>query len=395
MKKRVIAFFTGNRAEYGLQKPIIEQIQNFPNLEYRLIVSGAHLENHFGNTLELIKKDGISVHATPRIDLTNDDLASTALAIGNGITALVETFKNLKPDIVVVYADRFEGFAAVVAASQMRIPVAHIEGGDLTEGGALDDSIRHAMTKLSHLHFSTNEEAKNRILALGEEPWRVFNAGLPAIDTIKQGKFATEQELKDKLNLNLSKPTIVFTQHSVTNQFEQAIEQLEPSLQALEKIAAEGTNIIITYPNNDAGGRVIVDRLNQLAKKQIPNILVTPTLGSYNFYGLLSLRQKGFKVACAGNSSSGIKETPIFGVPTVNIGTRQLGRLKANNVIDSDYNTDQIYKSLTTCLHDEKFISQALKAQNPYGDGRSGEIICKVLSEVEIGPKLILKKMTI
>lgn len=395
MKKKVIAFFTGNRAEYGLQKPIIEQIQNFPNLEYRLIVSGAHLDSHFGNTLELIQKDGITVHATPRIDLSNDDLTSTALAIGYGISTLVETFKTLKPDIVAVYADRFEGFAAVVAASQMRIPVAHIEGGDLTEGGALDDSIRHAMTKLSHLHFATNEEAKNRILALGEEPWRVFNAGLPAIDTIKQGKFATENELTEKLKLDLKKPTVVFTQHSVTNQFEQALEQLEPSLKALQKLAQENHNIIITYPNNDAGGRVIIDRLNQLAELKSPNILITPTLGSYNFYGLLSLRKKGFKIACAGNSSSGIKETPIFGVPTINIGTRQLGRLKASNVIDSDYNSDDIYNGLKKCLHDEDFISQCAKAENPYGDGHSGQIICSVLSEVELGPKLIMKKMTI
>jgi len=393
MKKKIIAFFTGNRAEYGLLKPIIEQIKSFQNLEYRLVVSGAHLESQFGNSLELIKKDGISVHATPRIDLVNDDLTSTALAIGHGISTLVETFKTLKPDIVVVYADRFEGFAAVVAASQMRIPVAHIEGGDLTEGGALDDSIRHAMTKLSHLHFATNEEAKNRILALGEEPWRVFNAGLPAIDTIKQGKFAAEQEIANKLKLDLKKPTIIFTQHSVTNQFELALDQLEPSLEALQKLAQEGNNVIITYPNNDAGGRAIIERLKKMAKH--PHILVTPSLGSFNFYGLLSLRQKGFKVACAGNSSSGIKETPIFGVPTVNIGTRQLGRLKANNVIDSDYNSNDIYKNLVKCLHDQKFISQCLQVSNPYGDGNSGTIICKALSEVELGPKLILKKMTI
>ncbi len=395
MKKRIIAFFTGNRAEYGLQKPIIEQIPNFPNLEYRLIVSGAHLDSHFGNTLELIQKDGISVHATPRIDLINDDLASTALAIGQGITTLVETFKSLKPDIVAVYADRFEGFAAVVAASQMRIPVAHIEGGDLTEGGALDDSIRHAMTKLSHLHFATNEDAKKRILALGEEPWRVFNAGLPAIDTIKKGKFASFEELSSQLGLDLKKPTIVFTQHSVTNQFEQALEQLEPSLLALQKLANKGTNIIITYPNNDAGGRVIIERLNQISKLKLPNLLVTPTLGSYNFYGLLSLRKKGFKIACAGNSSSGIKETPIFGVPAVNIGTRQLGRLKASNVLDSDYKEDQIYRNLLKCLHDEAFMTQCSQVENPYGNGNSGEIVCKVLSEIELGPKLILKKMTI
>ncbi len=395
MKKRVIAFFTGNRAEYGLQKPIIEEFKNYPNLEYRLIVSGAHLDINFGNTLELIKKDGIEVHATPRIDLEEDDLNSTALAIGNGIKVLVETLKQLKPDILVVYADRFEGFAAVIAASQMRIPVAHIEGGDLTEGGALDDSVRHAMTKLSHLHFATNEDAKNRILALGEEPWRVFNAGLPAIDTIKKGKFATREQLTSQLHLDLQKPTIVFTQHSVTNQFEQALAQLEPSLQALQKFANDGCNVIITFPNNDAGGRTLIDRLHKLSQENIKNILITPTLGSYNFYGLLSLKRQGHKIVCVGNSSSGIKETPVFGVPTVNIGTRQLGRLKAENVIDSDYDADQIYSSIQKCLYDEKFASQCAKAHNPYGDGDAGPIISKVLSEVELGPKLILKKMTI
>ena len=222
MSKRVIAVFTGNRAEYGLQFPILRAVDRHPDLKYRLLVSGAHLDANFGHTLDEIRNDGFHIDAEVRIEMDATSLFSTAQAIGSGVLAISQALADIKPDLMVVYADRFEGLAAVIAASQMNIPTAHVEGGDLTEGGALDDSVRHAMTKLSHLHFTTNEQATNRILGMGEEAWRVHTVGFPAIDLISEGRFAQRHEVEERLGLDLSRPVVLFTQHSVTTEFDQA-----------------------------------------------------------------------------------------------------------------------------------------------------------------------------
>ena len=190
MAKRRIAVFTGNRAEYGLQYPILRAIDQHPELDYQLLVSGAHLDDNFGRTLGELKKDGFRVDAEVKIEMGVDSQVATSQAIGSGVLSISSVLKKFKPDIMVVYGDRFEGFAAVIASTQMSIPTAHIEGGDITEGGALDDSVRHAMTKLAHLHFTTNEQATNRILAMGEESWRVHTVGFPAIDLISENNYA-------------------------------------------------------------------------------------------------------------------------------------------------------------------------------------------------------------
>ena len=177
MQTRKIAIFTGNRAEYGLQFPILQAVDAHPVLEYQLIVSGAHLDKNFGRTLSEIRADGFTIHAEVKIDMSADTLYATAQAIGSGVLSMAHELNNIRPDILVVYADRFEGFAAIIAGTQMNVPTAHVEGGDLTEGGALDDSVRHAMSKLAHLHFTTNQQAPSRLLAMGEEPWRVHRWG--------------------------------------------------------------------------------------------------------------------------------------------------------------------------------------------------------------------------
>ena len=205
MQKRVIAIFTGNRAEYGLLYPVIKAISLHPDLEYKLLVSGAHLDPNFGDTLNEIKSDGFDVYDEIKIDMDNNSLSVIPKAIGSGIISISNTLTKLMPDFVVIYADRFEGLAAVIAASQMNIPTVHIEGGDLTEGGALDDSVRHAMTKLAHIHFTTNDEASSRILGLGEESWRVQTVGFTAIDLIEQKNYATVSEIQSKLKLDLTK----------------------------------------------------------------------------------------------------------------------------------------------------------------------------------------------
>lgn len=396
MTKRKIAVFTGNRAEYGLQYPILKAIDAHPDLEYQLLVSGAHLDNNFGRTLDEIRDDGFHIDAEVKIDMDVDSKIATAQAIGSGVLAISQALEKARPDIMVVYADRFEGFAAVIASTQMNIPTAHIEGGDITEGGALDDSVRHAMTKLSHIHFTTNQQASNRILGMGEESWRVHTVGFPAIDLISEGSYASPDEIVDKLSLDLTKPIVLFTQHSVTTEFEKASEQLKPSVEAMRELSAEGVQVVMTYPNNDAGGRAIISGLDELNRDNDFGIQVHRSLGRYLYHGILALaKNPGLKVACVGNSSSGIKETPVFGCPTVNLGSRQQGRLRGENVIDADYDTMSIVNSVKKCLYNDEFRNICQNTNNPYYMGNAGTKIATVLADVSLNQRLLRKAMTL
>jgi UDP-hydrolysing UDP-N-acetyl-D-glucosamine 2-epimerase len=396
MQKRKVAVFTGNRAEYGLQYPILKAIDEHPGLEYRLLVSGAHLDDNFGRTLDEIRDDGFRIDAEIAIDMSGDSRVSTARAIGSGILAISRVLEEIKPDIVVVYADRFEGFAAVIAATQMNIPTAHVEGGDLTEGGALDDSVRHAMTKLAHIHFTTNQQATNRILAMGEEAWRVHTVGFPAIDLISEGRFATRSEVAERLSLDLCRPIVLFTQHSVTTEFDQAAAQIQPSLRALRALAGQGIQVIATYPNNDAGGRAIVAALSESATIETTGIQVHRSLGRYLYHGVLALAtDPASRVACVGNSSSGIKETPVFGCPTVNIGSRQAGRLRGQNVIDTNYDDTEIVEAVGRCLYDETFRETSRKTENPYYIGKAGKKIAAILADIPLNQAILRKSMTL
>lgn len=396
MSERIIAVFTGNRAEYGLQFPILRAIDQHPDLDYRLIVSGAHLDPNFGGTLEEIRSDGFRIDAEVKIEMDAGSLFSTAQAIGSGVIEISKALAQIRPDMMVVYADRFEGLAAVIASSQMNIPTAHVEGGDLTEGGALDDSVRHAMTKLAHLHFTTNQQASNRILAMGEEAWRVHTVGFPAIDLISEGRFAGREEIVERLGLNLARPVVLFTQHSVTTEFDQAVAQLQPSLDALEQLARDGVQVILTYPNNDAGGRQIIERLEAFAARQVLNTQVHRSLGRHLYHGMLALaKDPGMRVACVGNSSSGLKETPAFHCPTVNIGSRQEGRLRGANVIDVGYDQTAIVQATRQCLFDAHFRQLCRTAENPYWLGDAGIKIAEVLASVALDASLTRKRMTL
>lgn len=396
MTNRLIGVFTGNRAEYGLQVPLLRAIERHPTLDYCLFVSGAHLADEFGSTLSEIEDDGFNIHAEIKIDITGSDKASVARAIGSGILSMTRALEELQPDLLAVYGDRFEGFAAIIAASQMGIPVAHIEGGDLTAGGALDDSVRHAMTKLSHIHFTTNRQAYNRVLALGEENWRVHNVGFPANDLIFAENFATKKELLKLMKLDLGRPIILFTQHSVTTEYHESKQQVRPSLAALKRLAVEGAQVIITYPNNDLGGIDIVHELLKLQNENISNIKIHKSLGRYIYHGLLNLsKDPKVKLICAGNSSSGIKETPIFGCPSINIGSRQAGRLRGSNVIDVMYDEESIYQAIRRCIDSEKYTEACRSANNPYRSGNAGDAMVRILSQVELDKKLIQKAMTL
>lgn len=392
-----ICIFSGNRAEYGLLKPIIEKISLNRKFSVTFIISGAHLDKEYGATVQEIKKDGFSNFY--KVSLKNSfkkDHSLNSKIIGLGTVKIAEALFQIKPDIFVVYADRFEGFAAVIAATQMNIPTIHIEGGDITEGGALDDSVRHAMTKLSHIHFTTNNEAKQRILAMGEEKWRVATIGYPALDMIKKKNYATKKEIVKKFELGTCKNIILFTQHSVTTEYGEANKQFDESFKAIKKISSKDVRVIITFPNNDIGGDLILKKIKHNFEKH-KDIMIFPSIGRYYYHGILSLsKDKNFNIVCAGNSSSGIKETPTFKCPTVNIGSRQLGRLRGTNIIDVDYNANQIYKAFIKALYNKKFITECKRTANPYGGGNSAQLANNFISKLKYDKKrLLVKKMTL
>jgi UDP-hydrolysing UDP-N-acetyl-D-glucosamine 2-epimerase len=392
MSRRKIAIFSGNRAEYGLQFPILQALSQDPRLDYFLLAGGAHLQQDFGSTQAEIAQDGFKVHREVEIKMDQDTLFATAQAMGTGILSLSRHLDELRPDFLLVYGDRYEGFLAVIAGTQMNIPTAHIEGGDYTEGGALDDSVRHAMTKLAHLHFATNQQSAERILRLGEEPWRVFNVGLPSLDLIEAGSFTGPNEIIEELDLDPDRPIALFCQHSVTTEFDQASDQIRPSLQALKRLAGEGWQVIVTYPNNDAGGRRIVEELGTL--QGCPGVQVTKSLGRSRFHGVLNLIGRRGRGCLAGNSSAGIKETPAFGCPTVNIGSRQQGRLRADNVLDVGYGEDEVYAAIRRCAEDEALRQTCRSCHNPYGAGDAGPRITEILATIPIDLKLLQKRMT-
>ena len=397
MTKRKIAVFTGNRAEYGLLFPILKALDNHSELDYQLLVSGAHLDKSFGNTLCEITADGFEISKEIKVDMQEGKHSTIALAIGSGICAVSEALEELKPDLLIIYGDRFESFSALIASTQMAIPTAHIEGGDLTDGGALDDSVRHAMTKLSHLHFTTNQQALNRVLAMGEESWRVHNIGIPAFDSIMDGNYASEEEVLRELALDINRPIVICTQHSIAAEYQDAKQQVKPTLNAMKTLALSGVQVVFTYPNNDQGGSDIIALLESLEAEKLTNIQIKKSLGRYLYHGLLALaRNPECKIACVGNSSSGIKETPVFHCPTVNIGNRQSGRLRANNLIEvKNYNADEILATVKYALFDEEFRTICQRAVNPYYVGNAGEKVCEILANVELDQKLIKKSMTL
>jgi UDP-N-acetylglucosamine 2-epimerase (non-hydrolysing)/GDP/UDP-N,N'-diacetylbacillosamine 2-epimerase (hydrolysing) len=387
-----VAVFTGNRAEYGLQYPILRALAADPRLEYRLLVGGAHLEQDFGATLTEVEADGFHVHARVEMKMERDTLFATAQAIGTGILSLGRALDELRPDFLLVYGDRYESFAAMITGTQMSIPTAHVEGGDYTDGGALDDSVRHAMTKLAHLHFATNGAAAERILRLGEEPWRVFTVGLPSLDLIAAGSYAAPAELFDDLGLEPSRPIILFCQHSVATESDAAAEQIRPSLAALRSLAGRGHQVVITYPNSDAGGRRMIAEIEEL--QGLAGISIVKSLGRRRFHGVLHLIGREGRGAFVGNSSAGIKETPIFGCPVVNVGPRQRGRLRGDNVIDTPYEAAAIEAAVLRCVGDEAFRARCREGRNPYGAGDAGRRVADVLATVPINADLVQKKMT-
>jgi UDP-hydrolysing UDP-N-acetyl-D-glucosamine 2-epimerase len=391
-----LCVFSGNRAEYGLLSPIIKNLNKSKKIKIFFIVSGSHVDKKFGETINEIKKEKIKIYQTIKLFNSNrnkDQIDYTPKNISEIIEKYSTCLRKIKPNYNLVYADRFESFGATIASSQMNIPTIHIEGGDKTEGGTLDDSVRHAMTKISHLHITTNENAKKRILKLGEEKWRVKNFGYSAMDYVKLKNYAKKNEIENKLNIKITKPIVLFTQHPIPLENENIKDNFEKIINSIKRLSKLNIQIIITYPNSDYGGKRIIEKINKL--KNIKNIKIVSSLGRYLYHGILALNNKSIKVVCAGNSSSGIKETAIFKCPVVNIGPRQNGRFRSSNVFDVKYNENQIYKIIFKCIYDEKIYKKCLKTKNLYGGGNTGKQITKFIENLNFSKtKILIKKIT-
>lgn len=315
---RTIAVVSAGRADYAICLPLLKRIQADPQLKLYLMITGMHLSPDFGMTVHGVAADGLEIGDRIAMLLSSDTPEGLAKSMGLGTLGFAQAFAKFRPDILVVLADRFEMHAAAVAALPFRIPVAHIEGGDLTEG-AIDDAFRHSMTKLSHLHFVSTKEYRQRVIQLGEEPWRVVVSGAPSLDNLKALRLPSPKELERKYGISLQRPPLLVTFHPVTQEYEETPEQIKNLLEALAKLAAP---VIFTLPNADTFGSIIVHAIQDFVKTHSSAKLIN-NFGTRDYLGMMALSS-----AMVGNSSSGLIEAPSFGLPVVNIGSRQRGRIQ-------------------------------------------------------------------
>ena len=374
---RKILFVTERRADYSRFKPIIDLIEEDPELDYDLVVTGIHLLERHGKTIDYIKKDGVKISSVvPMFDEDHEDSgAEMARAAGRFLEKITYELERLKPDIVLSGFDIGANFAVGVAAAHMNIPVGHVQGGEVS--GSIDESLRHALSKFAHFHFPANEDAAKRLIRMGENPKYVFVVGCPSLDALLNAPEISKDELGELTGLNLSEDFIIIIQHAVTTEVEEVPEHIQTTLDAVQTV---GIPALLLYPNNDAGASAII------AAIEGTNIRRMRTLSIEEYGNLLR-----YAKALVGNSSSGIHEAVSFGVPTVNIGDRQAGRLRPLSVIDVPNDAEAIRKGIEKALHDEVFLEKVRNCVNPYGDGKSAERIVKVLKEIPLGKELIKK----
>ncbi|SHE63175.1 GDP/UDP-N,N'-diacetylbacillosamine 2-epimerase (hydrolysing) [Caldanaerobius fijiensis DSM 17918] len=382
---RKIAVVTGTRAEYGLLYWTLKEIANDPELELQLIVTGSHLSPEFGLTKRDIEKDGFKIYDEVEILLSSDTGQGIAKSIGLGIISFAQVFSRLKPHILLILGDRFEVFAAATAAMALNIPIAHIAGGESTEG-AIDEQIRHAITKMAHIHFPSCDYYAERIIKMGEEEWRVYNVGAPGLENIKKLKLLDKGELEKSLGIRLDLTTLLVTYHPETLERENIEQHVNNLLEALKET---GCQIIFTYPNADSGGRYIIGKINDFVEKYKKARLYI-NLGQIRYLSLLK-----YVDVMVGNSSSGIIEAPSFKLPVVNIGSRQKGRLRALNIIDVGYSKEEILSGIRKALYDESFRRELKNTKNLYGEGDTSKKIVSVLKTVDINNEnFLMKKLT-
>ena len=378
--KRKVCVVTGTRAEYGLLYWLLKEIEADKELELQVIVTGMHLSPEFGLTYKEIEKE-FKINKKIEMLLSSDTSVGISKSMGLAQISFAESYDELKPDIVIVLGDRYEIFSATSAAMIARIPIAHIHGGEKTEG-AFDESIRHSITKMSHLHFTATNEYKNRVIQLGEHPSRVFNVGGMGIENIKRLKLLSKDEFEKSIEFKLNIKNILVTFHPVTLENSTAKEQFQQLLDAIDEL--EDTNIIFTKANSDTDGRVINQMIDEYVTKNSHKSIVFTSLGQLRYLSSLQ-----YVDAVVGNSSSGLAEAPSFKIGTINIGDRQKGRIKASSVIDCEANKNSIVKAFAK-LYSKEFQETLKTTINPYGDGCASKKIVEILKNVDL--KNILKK---
>lgn len=374
--KRKICVVTGSRADYGHLKPLIEEIRDDTDLLLQLIATGMHLSEEFGLTYSEIETDGFIIDEKIAILSDSDTAVGISKSMATATTKFAEVYEKLDPDIIVILGDRFEIFSAVTVALVSRIPVAHIYGGEITEG-AFDDAMRHCITKMSHLHFTSTEEYRRRVIQLGEEPKRVFNVGAPGLDDIEKLKLLSKSVLEEDLKFTFQEHNLLVTFHPVTLEDETSERHFQTLLGALDGL--KNTGIIFTKSNADTGGRLINSMIDKYISENRSKATASVSLGRKKYLSLLQ-----YVDAVVGNSSSGILEAASFKTPTINIGDRQKGRIRPASVIDCDCNEESILKAFER-LYSEKFQSQLIEVQNPYqGKGSASNTIKEKIKRADL-----------
>jgi UDP-N-acetylglucosamine 2-epimerase (non-hydrolysing)/GDP/UDP-N,N'-diacetylbacillosamine 2-epimerase (hydrolysing) len=376
---RKIVSITGTRSDYGLMTPVFGKIANTPGLELHLVVTGMHLMPEFSASLARIRADRPgTLHYTERTD-GDDSGAAMARALGLTVSAAATVLQAVQPDIVLLQGDRGEMLAGAIAAAHMNVPIVHMSGGDRT--GSIDDSIRNALSKFAHIHLTTCSASSRQLLVLGEAPNRIFEVGEPGLDVIRNLDYIAPAALAAELELDLTRPVVLATQHPVTTEAGAAAWQIGQVLAALEEAALQ---TVFTYPNSDAGGAEMIKVLESWRGRSF--LRIVPDLGSRKYLSLMRIA-----ALIVGNSSSGIFEAPSFKVPAVNIGTRQHGRLRARNVVDVGYDKDSIAKGISYALHDRDFRAGLSECTNPYGDGDTAPRTVEILQRLRLIPALLAK----
>jgi GDP/UDP-N,N'-diacetylbacillosamine 2-epimerase (hydrolysing) len=382
MAKRKICVVTGTRAEYGLLSYLMKEIQEDDSLELQVIATGTHLSKEFGETYTTIEKDGFKINAKIDLDLSDDSPLGVTKSLGLGVIGFGKAIDELKPDLVVVLGDRYELLAATQAALIFKIPVAHIHGGETTEG-AFDEAIRHSITKMSHFHFVAHDDYRKRVIQLGENPDRVFNFGAIGLDHLTRMEFLTRSQVEEALQFKLGEVNFLVTYHPVTLSHEPTSKALDNLFEALK--AFPQAKIILTKSNSDTDGKIIGKKLDEFAIQSKGQAAVYDSLGQKIYLSLMK-----YVDVVIGNSSSGILEAPAFKVPTINIGPRQRGRLRAKSIIECEAESNQIIETIKKALSKE-FKESFENTAPPYKAGNASRRVKDVLKEVSL-KGLLMKK---
>ena len=377
--KRTIAVVTTSRADYSHLYWPLRELDAHPDVDLKLIVLASHLSPEFGHTVREIEKDGFVIAARLECLLSSDTDVGMAKSIGLAVLSLADTLSVIRPDLVLLIADRYEMLAPAAVALALRIPIAHIEGGEHSQG-AIDDAVRNALTKMSHIHFTSTENARDRVISLGEEPWRIHRAGAPSLDHLRKSKLLSQSEIESRLQIDLARPTTVIAYHPVTL-LSNTNAEADEVFAAFEQLPQQ---LVFCYPNADAGSRDLAARIRSLLARRQDAYFFT-NLPAVEYWSLLR-----YAALFLGNSSSGIMETASFALPTVNIGMRQQGRERARNVLD----TPPVATSILDAVHtaESSDFRASLKGMtNPYGDGCASERIVHTLTTLPSRDELLLK----